>query len=481
MRPLLRRLCLGLTSLILVAVVLVSGTASPVQADSPTLYEYYNTGGDSDSADIYGPNWTAMQFTTGAVAHTITEIVLYLERVGDPGTVTVSIREADGSHFPTGLDIASATLNGNDFSTDYTAQEFTVVEFSLEQNTEYTIVVRAVAGGVADYVLWQTDSGGGLANAEGCHSNNSGVSWATDSPADYLFELWGYSCIRVEGAAAFNKYVDDDELLFVAEVVCIYPPYYPSDDPSKYFVVQLVDTDGVTVLAQTSLREWRNVPVAIYLNADMAVGLTYGSLYYIQIYGTFTGNPSVSYHLTVTDWMGTDLDNLDSWVILTAHSLEDYYQSDLTVNVAGKGEILNEDGGVIFANGIPNLGTVRPDLFQVAVRTYYYEAEEWTLTFNTETTWENQVGTDVEYAFNYFGGWFGVDGKAIGFVLIMVFYMGLALVVVAKGGGAMPALILAYPFIALGAWLRLIDIAIIAIVAAFVSLLLVFSFFWSRT
>ena len=448
---------------------------------SPVIYEYLNTGGDGDSTDIYANNWLAQQFTAGSTSHTVTSIRLYLKRTGaSPGTVTVSIKHADAAHKPTGDDICSGTLDGDTFSDAYSWYEFEVDETSLEADGEYAVVVRAIAGTDANDIQWKKDTGGSLADAVGLHSADNGISWTSDTPIDYLFEIWGNPCISIESAAVFYDYLETGDLLFVTEYENIYPPYFPWEDSAQYFDVRLYDTDGTTVIASTTCEAWGNKPASIYLSADEAGPLTLSSAYYIKLRGSFTGNPVAAYQLAAGDWRGTDLTYLDKWCLLTAHSMEDYYNSTLTVYVAQKGEVLNEEGGVIFDNGINALSAVRPDLFQTTVNLPKYDLTSWTNAFQSAESWEVQVGTEVVSEADAIATVLGVDDKDIVIWGLVLVYMILAIFLLARGQ-IMFALVLAAPFMFFGAWLRVIDIVLVGLVVAVLALIFVWQTWWSTT
>ena len=446
---------------------------------SASIYEYWNTGGDGYGPDIYANLWGYQQFTVED-AHTVAFMRLYLKKTGNPGTVTVSIRHADGSHEPTGNDIWSATLNGDDFSTSVLGYQFDITETPLAAG-EYAVVVRAIAGDDSNDIQWQWDSGGGLDNAVAGHSVDGGSTWVSDTPADFLFEIWGYPCIRIASGAAFQNYLEDDDILFTIEYVNIFPPYYPSSNPEQYFDIQLLGTDGVTVLASTVCWAWGNMPGSIYLSADQASSIDIQGLYYLRLHGAFTGEPVGAYQLTSNDWQGTNLKNLDSWVILTAHNLEAYYGNTLTIRISGKGEVLNEEGGVIFQDGIQGLTEVRPDLFQIIIHVPGYTGEEFTDAFNRSGTWEEAVGPKVAGWLTSGGEIIGVDGKMVGVIILIFCWLGLAVIAALKGGSAFVVLVLAVPFFLAGALLHFLDIALIAIVASILTLGLIFTFWLSRT
>jgi hypothetical protein len=455
---------------------------------SDTLCEYLNTGQDSDSDSIYAANWTAQYFTTDSTAHTVTKIRLYLKRILSPGTITVSMKHADDNHKPTGADLCSGTYNGDTISTAYGWVEFDVDDISIEASTEYTIVARAVAGDGSNYVVWGEDNGGGLDNAYGFHSTDGGISWTSDSPVDYLFEIWGNPVMAVNTAAVFRGYLEDDDMLFVCDYENIYPPYYPDYDCPTYFSVRLYGTDGTTLLKSTSCRAWGNKPGAIYVSADEAVALTEGSGYYLKLVLNSDEDVVSSYQLLSSDWKGADLTGLDRWCITTAHSIETYYYSvfdqtiDLT-DVLKNTEVLNEGGGVIFITGIPGLDQVRPDLFAVTVTTPGYTPSEGTIAPGAD--WPEMVGPDVEEVVDTGGGWFGMSGKDFGGWCIIAFYILAACFLVPRGGNWVGdvsiAAGLAIPCMLGGNALGFIDIVYIAVPLAILGFMLVYTLWFSRT
>lgn len=158
-----------------------------------TLYEYYNTG-DIGSADIYGAVWRGQTFTP-STAHKITSVKLLLFRSGSPGTVTVSIRATDVNGHPTGADLCSGTTDGNTLPTasPYEWREITLgAGYDLVASTQYAIVVRATSGDASNILWWRVDSPSPT-YAGGCSetSTDSGVTWESYTPWDFMFEDWG--------------------------------------------------------------------------------------------------------------------------------------------------------------------------------------------------------------------------------------------------------------------------------------------------
>lgn len=445
-----------------------------------TLYEELNTGNDGASDDIYGSNWSAMAFTTDSTSHTITSFHVLIKRTGSPGTVVLSLKEVDESSLPTGDDIVSGTVDGDELSTSYDWIEVDVTETGLEADVQYAIVIRATAGDNSNDIQWASDTGGGLAAAVGSNSANSGITWASDTPEDYLFEIWGESSIDVIGGAVFSNFLEDGDLLFLVHYQNTYVPYYPYNDPSQYFTIQLLDTDGATLLHQVPCQQWGNMPGAIYLNADNAASMTTDSQYYLRLYGTFTGNPSASYQLESSDWLGRATAYLDQWVINVAYAMEEYYDLDLTTSVAGQGIVLNDIGSVAFMNGIPELSNVRPALFQEVSPEINYDDETFTDSFSAETTWQAMLGSDAEDVADDAATVFGIDNHTMIAVSLFMGYVGIAVFVFQKGHTT-SGLALMFPFLLIAAATRVLDIVLVGVIAAIALLLIVWSFWWTRT
>lgn len=468
---------------LLLAVSLVF--ALPAMAlPSSEKWESYTSGDDSEY-EVYGNIWFAQTFAVGTEAHSISQVRFKAYREGSPGTITASVRETSAG-LPTGSDLTSGTTDGDNLTTGAGGAWYAIdlTEYSLEASTTYAIVVRAVAGTSTDSLHLRYDgSAATYADGSEINSTNGGVSWSADTDDDLLFETWGSSLLEVTGAQVFRDYLESNDMLFVIQYYNVYVPYYPNADPASYFLVQLCSSDGATVLHQTTCRAWGYKPASIYLSADTAAGLTSGSPYRIYLYGNFTGTPSTYYSLQAADWRGSDLSFLDQWVLTIANDIADYYGVDMTTFLTGGAgeEVLNAEGGVIFSIGIPGLEEIRPDLYEITSGVEGYEATEWSHAFAGDTTWQTQVGTSTASALTNVGTLFGIDGKAIGAFLLLILYLGIAMVVVSKGGDATLAVVLAIPFVLLGVWLRLIDIAIVGVVAAVAVLLLVYRFWWART
>lgn len=398
---------------------------------SPSKYEYYEDASTGSSGGIQSANWTYQTFTTNttAVGHSVTSIWLYLLKVGNPGTVTASIKHTSNStqgqscwSYPTGDDLTSGTLDGDTFSTSYTWYKFDITEKCLSANTTYAIVVKAVNGNAANYVNWGLVITGTYAGGNAGYSTNSGSSWTNLCPADFLFQVWGNPCLYVEDAKVFTSYLETSDWLVTLLYKNIYEPYYSDGtDVASMFYIQLANASG-TVLAQTKCPAWGYRPGCIYLNAGQVTSLEWGYAYRVRVYGDFGAYPYMEYALQPTDWMGEDLNRLDSWVKSMATLIENYYGTTITTYLANKGLVLNEDGGVIFDLGIPALSSVRPGIFQIVSIAPGYEQEDFTGAYQTELVWQTLLGPYLTSLFTNWGIIWSVNGSIIGSFLAFLFY-----------------------------------------------------------
>lgn len=393
---------------------------------SATKYDCYDTGGDANGADIYGANWAYQTFTT-TTAHTVTEIWLYIQKTGTPGTVTVSLRKTSAG-VPTGVDLCTATYAGASFAVTHSWYKFSpTTTVALEASTMYALIVNNISGDGANDLQWRWDAGGGLANGNAGHSTDSGSSWTTDAPADQLFCIWGYPAIEIQDVKVFTGYLETGDWLITARYNLQYPPYYDEYDVKRYFDIQLTDAAS-TVKASSTIPEWGNRVGSVYLSATTASSLEYGGDYRVRIYGKFSGNPYIEYVLQSTDWLGDDLTRLDSWCITSAAVIGAYYSDIYTTYVAGRGEVLNAEGGTIFSTGIPGLSSVRPDIFQVYSQTGTYTSSEYSQSARqAAAAWQTNIGPDATVAVTRLGNIVGMPGDTMitFFFVVIVFALGL--------------------------------------------------------
>lgn len=154
-------------------------------AAGPSDNESY-IAGDNNNIAVYGVNWQAQTFTTPSENISLTDIEIYAERTGSPGTVTASIR-ATSSSLPSGADLTSGTVDGNTFDTSPAWETIDIGDCSLNATTEYALVIRATGGDASNYIYWRQDSSGAYADGQSAESTDSGGTWAANTGRDMLF------------------------------------------------------------------------------------------------------------------------------------------------------------------------------------------------------------------------------------------------------------------------------------------------------
>jgi hypothetical protein len=451
---------------------------APIAAD--TTYESYPTGDDS-AAQVYGVNWYGQTFTITPQSHSIVDVRFLAYRVGTPSTITVSIREVDDG-MPAGGDLTTGTIDGDALTTDTDGSWYgvTLTETSLEYGETYAIVLRAEAGDGSNYVAIREDSTGAYDGGQAVTSSSGGITWSADTGKDIMFQVTGNSLLQVNGAKVFNGYLEDDDMFIVLSYHNTYVPYYPDETISLNFWLQLRSTNGNSTIAQTVCRQWGYMPGCIYLNANQAASLTVGMPYRVYLTGV-ADNVTAYYTLKSTDWLGDALALLPSWALTTAHSMATYYDTAMTAQLQNQ-EVLNSEGGTLFATGIPSLVITNPDLFQdVSYIPNINPINPGGTDFDTSTTWEEQVGPDVAYIANLIGGRFDVDGKYAIAGLFFIGYLIICGITVAAKADPIIGTWFFIPILMGAAWLRVIDFQLIAAIGAVAVIMTVYRWHWSRT
>jgi hypothetical protein len=338
---------------------------------------------------------------------------------------------------------------------------------------------------------------------------------------------------RVKSACVVQNYLATGDMLFTAEIINTYANYYPDLDSQRYFQIQLISTDGFTIIATTPLWAWEDVPVSIYLNPTKAATITYGNGYIIRMVGIFPLPPVTDYTLLPTDWHGTDLASLDAWIFGTARSINTYNswwstENDMITVSTDQNLQLTNWGGGYFTAGIPAISAVRHNIFSsvkdkplltINPPNNIYDSTTWVsgatyslsdkvgyigVVYNcilagvttlpdtpatdvahwaatADTLWKVQVGTKLASDADTFGSLFAIDGDeflgfAIMVVIILITCLGMGL-----GGKALPLLVLNFPLLMWGNQMRVIGITFTVVICIIMAFLFIRSFYTKST
>lgn len=172
--------------------------------------------------------------------------------------------------------------------------------------------------------------------------------------------------LRIDDVKVFSGYEVSADKIFVASVAVVYNGGTPAGAVSEYFSLQIIV--GTQIKAQTPVKVWGYSPESVYLAGTSSAAVPWGAT---NVTVRLTGNADkftvVPYNdrvLTSGDWIGSDLLQLDEWVIGTAKSLQANNQTTYVISSSGA-DVLSESGGALFSTGIPDLMKVRPNLFNI--------------------------------------------------------------------------------------------------------------------
>jgi len=278
--------------------------------------------------------------------------------------------------------------------------------------------------------------------------------------------------LRIDDIKVFTNYLETNDQLYVISYRIIYESGTPILDVSDYFDFQLLD--GTTLKAQIPVRSWDYKPGSIYLGVDSA--LTWGGNYTIKIIGNpnkWETPPECYRNITSGDWQGSDLTQLDTWVISLAQSLQTYYNSEIIIYTTGGQAVLSSQGGVIFNMGIPGLSSVRPHLFSAMTEFPQPGWEEHEREYEGTLVPSEKLGPYLTGMLEDGAGFFGIEMETFGGMLFGITYLALA-VLIGMFTRPLVGLGLASPVIILGAWFGLIPLSFIMILAGVIALYVVF-------
>jgi hypothetical protein len=168
--------------------------------DNSTLYAFLGTTPASNLAIDSVNDWGGQSFTL-LQNQSFQTISLYLKRgIGDDvGTISLSIKNTDGSGHPTGGDLAIATLPSSSVAESWGWVQFTFPSVvNLTSSTKYALVLRASGANSSNILYWSFDGAGKYAG--GCleWSTDGGSSWTSNTSYDCWFKIGPYTIPLVD-------------------------------------------------------------------------------------------------------------------------------------------------------------------------------------------------------------------------------------------------------------------------------------------
>lgn len=283
-------------------------------------------------------------------------------------------------------------------------------------------------------------------------------------------------------ARVFSNYLEPNDLLFVAETLVVYPPYYPVQSVKDYFTLQVIDTDNTTILAATPIQFWGDSPEALYMRAAQAASINQTGSYIIRLKGNFAGAPTTQYQLQVKDWRGYDLTKLDEWCISIASNMQLSYKVSMLAVLGDRGTVVNDTGTGYFTVGVPGIDQVRPYLFTTSQIRSRFTMGVNNNTWDNTTAWQTNVGSYIAADAVDFGAPFGLGGRDLlagGIAIVMLGIIGMG--TAAMGGfGALGLLLICIPILWVGTYFKIMPVQIILIITIIFGILAVRQF-WIKT
>jgi hypothetical protein len=197
--------------------------------------------------------------------------------------------------------------------------------------------------------------------------------------------------------------------------------------------IQLIDNAGSTIITDNSIDQCGMCPASIPRSAAQASLLVSGGNYSVKIYGAWGATPNASRAINAsTDWLGTNLKNLDKWVKNQADIIGTHDGKDYLTTVPIYGDVLTAEGGNIFNTGIPYLSSYRPDIFQETIVkvpiSYVNSTQDTTYATDLYNNWDTTLGPEVSAVLTDSGYYFGLNGRLMGALLTILGFISLAMI-----------------------------------------------------
>lgn len=272
---------------------------------------------------------------------------------------------------------------------------------------------------------------------------------------------------------------------------------YYATPPTDYtaeeaFLFELLNTAGNVTIRSTTLNEYGDRPISIYMSADTvtSLGLVSGTAYGLRLTGNplifpSTTNNTKTIYLAAGDYIdqsvATDTNNpLRDYLIMMADHIEDYDSpsSPYITSVLGV-KYLTLDGGDIFIEGIPNIASMCPTLFQAGLEPMPSEPPSSTGSYALTLTPGQKWGATAAQGLTDLGVYLGINQALAGSTVLFILVIMFAVFAYAKteSGVSVLLMVAATPF--LGAYLGLMPMAL-AFIFVIIIITLLGYFFFSR-
>ena len=192
----LRTVCLLSIVVLLLSLVLIVPMQKAQASVADLLQEYWVISSGCSGMGHAGNTWHAQTFTANST-YNLTAIELqFIRDYGATGSLTVSIRNTDGSGYPTGPDLAISNPVSVDGLTEGACStvyfDFNSPYLELTNGVKYAIVAQTFVGSGVVFIGYYNP--GGYAPGEAFQSFNAGGGWMypdNSNTFDLLFRIYG--------------------------------------------------------------------------------------------------------------------------------------------------------------------------------------------------------------------------------------------------------------------------------------------------
>ncbi len=408
---------------------------------------------------------------------------------GTNTSITITAGDITTSLSATSVGVTSAMMQGELFYIGTFASVYLSFQYGLDTTYGYSTTESsvAVAGSISVSLTGLTPNTTyhyrAIARSGVVYAYGADITFITA----YSSSSMGSTTPLIMTAGVFSGYSVTGDLLFCAEIINTYPPYYPTKNPANYFQMQLIGTDNSTKLGASPIVQWGDRPESIYLNPTVVTAnITYGAAYFIKVINISSETITVttSYTLTPSDWYGNDLTKLDEWCIGVATRMQGtdgtILTNPYTEVITDYGVVITNAAGGYFTKGIHGIAQVRPNLFSTAEHKSTVSTLSSTVSLDAGSTLAGRVGATISGDANTVAGVFGITGQQfLMYVILAVILMCIVITVSStQGFGALGALCLAIPIIGASAYFKILEVVVPTILFVVFLFLFVRQFIW---
>lgn len=162
----------------------------PVKPTAISLYENQIITVSNAYTNIAAPNKREAMPILAISNHNISQVHLFVKRYGNPGTVNIEIKAADGDKKPTGAVLSSGNFDGNTLSETGEWKEIEVSLCAFIEGNWYVVIVNVPGAGSYNYLRWYGTFENVYPDAKEIYSYDAGVNWYYGL-LDFSFKIYG--------------------------------------------------------------------------------------------------------------------------------------------------------------------------------------------------------------------------------------------------------------------------------------------------